>query len=258
MARVLVVAPEGPGTQQLLHWLRQMGHRAQRVALQGLAAVRWSEVEIVICDRDYIQAVEDRYWARWLTNCPQLWLGGSEQSAGQTPQVAGQGAVNARRVVLAAPWTFAELVTALRRLLTLPGDYGPLPATARCRHCTVDLEQRRLCRSDGVCLRLSETEAALLRYLLAHRQRVVSREELLREVWGIQTEGLTTRTVDMHIARLRAKLRPASSLSRSPETIVTVRSQGYQAGPDWHIFPTSDPSPKPNSSPNAQVDCHQH
>ncbi|MDW8244047.1 MAG: hypothetical protein RMJ88_12620 [Thermogemmata sp.] len=121
MARVLVVAPEGPGTQQLLHWLRQMGHRAQRVALQGLAAVRWSEVEIVICDRDYIQAVEDRYWARWLTNCPQLWLGGSEQSAGQTPQVAGQGAVNARRVVLAAPWTFAELVTALRRLLTLPG-----------------------------------------------------------------------------------------------------------------------------------------
>lgn len=107
------------------------------------------------------------------------------------------------------------------------------PNLWKIRDWTVDLQHRRLERIDGVTVGLSETEAAVLCYLLVHRSRVVSRAELLRQVWGIPTEGLTTRTVDMHIARLRAKLRSATADLAASDAIVTVRSQGYQAGPAW-------------------------
>jgi DNA-binding response OmpR family regulator len=59
----------------------------------------------------------------------------------------------------------------------------------------------------------------------------VSREELLTRLWGITPQGLETRTIDMHIARLRAKLRDPAGKA-TPEAILTVRAQGYMAAPD--------------------------
>jgi DNA-binding response OmpR family regulator len=59
----------------------------------------------------------------------------------------------------------------------------------------------------------------------------VSREELLTRLWGIGPKEVETRTVDMHIARLRTKLRDPTGKS-TPEAIVTVRAHGYMAGPD--------------------------
>jgi DNA-binding response OmpR family regulator len=53
----------------------------------------------------------------------------------------------------------------------------------------------------------------------------------LTRVWGIGSKGLETRTIDMHIARLRAKLKDPSGAA-TPEAILTVRAQGYMAGPD--------------------------
>ena len=63
-----------------------------------------------------------------------------------------------------------------------------------------------------------------------HRQRAVTREELLERVWGITPDGLETRTVDMHVARLRAKLKDPAG-RELPEAIITVRARGYMAGP---------------------------
>ena len=78
---------------------------------------------------------------------------------------------------------------------------------------------------------MSETETAILSFLVTHKKRAVSREELLSRIWGVEPQGLETRTVDMHIARLRTKLRDPSG-KQSPEAIVTVRAHGYMAGPD--------------------------
>ena len=50
-------------------------------------------------------------------------------------------------------------------------------------------------------------------------------------LWGIGTAGLETRAVDMHIARLRAKLKDPAGDDHQPEAIVTVRAHGYMAGP---------------------------
>ncbi|MFO0850484.1 MAG: response regulator transcription factor [Gemmataceae bacterium] len=94
----------------------------------------------------------------------------------------------------------------------------------------IDLRRREVRWSADERLDLSETEAALLEYLLANKDRAVGREELLGRVWGIGTAGLETRAVDMHVARLRAKLKDPTGAD-TPEAIVTVRAAGYMAGP---------------------------
>src|SRR5919204_268840 len=120
----------------------------------------------------------------------------------------------------------ARIVAILRR---------PLRPTAEVRLVkvadgTIDLFRREVRWPDGSRSDLSETEAALLKYLVCNRERAVSREELLGRVWGIGTAGLETRAVDMHVARLRAKLKDPSGEDH-PEPIVTVRATGYMAGP---------------------------
>jgi len=94
----------------------------------------------------------------------------------------------------------------------------------------IDLQRREVKWSEHERADLSETEAAVLKYLVVNRERAVSREELLGRVWGIGTAGLETRAVDMHIARLRAKLRDPRE-DDAGDVIVTVRSHGYMAGP---------------------------
>lgn len=95
---------------------------------------------------------------------------------------------------------------------------------------TIDLPRREIRWPGGNRMELSETETALLQYLVNNRSRAVTREELLERVWGITPDGLETRTVDMHVARLRAKLKDPSGKGDT-EAIVTVRSRGYMAGP---------------------------
>jgi len=89
----------------------------------------------------------------------------------------------------------------------------------------VDLERREVRFDDGGREDLSEKETDLLRYLASNAGRVVSREELLSRVWGVPARGSETRTVDMHVARLREKLRDAASPS---SVLTTVRGKGYR------------------------------
>ncbi len=87
----------------------------------------------------------------------------------------------------------------------------------------LDLQIGRVFRS-GQKVDLSERELALLKYLIDRRGTVISRDELLLNVWGYTTAP-TTRTMDVHIAMLRQKLERDP---RNPELIVTVHSQGYR------------------------------
>lgn len=98
----------------------------------------------------------------------------------------------------------------------------------------IDLHRREIRWSSAARAELSETETALFRYLVINRERAVSRDELLTKVWGIGTAGLETRAVDMHVARLRAKLKDPEEVD-SPEAIITVRSHGYMAGPKIEV-----------------------
>lgn len=84
--------------------------------------------------------------------------------------------------------------------------------------------QQRLVLRKGHRVALSAREFELLRYLLAHRNEVVSREQLLRDVWGYHQLAVT-RTVDNYIAKLRTQLEPEP---HEPRFIITVHGSGYQ------------------------------
>ena len=100
---------------------------------------------------------------------------------------------------------------------------------------TVRLRQRLVTRG-GRRVALSAREFELLRYLIAHRGEVVSRSQLLRDVWGYHQSSVT-RTVDNYVAKLRTQL---EADPHDPRFIVTVHGSGYQLLP-W----TGDDEPAP-------------
>jgi len=125
---------------------------------------------------------------------------------------------------LAKPFSPGELVARVRALLrraqrpapgTKPGSesvaYGPL---------VVDAETHTV-SDDGREVSLTAKEFLLLQYLLKHRGRVLSRDLLLTDVWGYRYTG-GTRTVDVHVRRLREKV-PFLT-----DALVTVKQFGYK------------------------------
>ena len=121
----------------------------------------------------------------------------------------------------------ARVEAVLRRSLGRPPDV----TQAQLGHALIDFERREIRWSEHQRSELSETESALLCFLVTNQKRAVSREELLTRLWGIGPQRIETRTIDMHIARLRTKLRDPSG-KQTPEAIMTVRAHGYMAGPD--------------------------
>ncbi len=89
---------------------------------------------------------------------------------------------------------------------------------------------------DGASVALTAKEFALLAYLAERRGKVVSRDELLRRVWGTRYEG-GARTVDIHVRRLRAKLGSALPLT-------TLRGSGYKLDTNVHDLPRGARSPE--------------
>jgi len=91
----------------------------------------------------------------------------------------------------------------------------------------VDIDVRNLSGTRGEeALEFTRREMEVLQYLHTHGDRAVSREELLNKVWGYsRTADIETRTVDIHIARLRRKIEADSG---SPVYLLTVRGAGYR------------------------------
>ena len=110
----------------------------------------------------------------------------------------------------------ARVDAVLRRSPSRPSDVETLNLAG----AEVDFERCEIRFTDGERLEISERERELLRYLARHAGRTISREELLANVWHIDARGTNTRTIDMHVARLREKLRDENLL-------VTVRGKGY-------------------------------
>ncbi|HEX8705539.1 MAG TPA: response regulator transcription factor [Myxococcaceae bacterium] len=115
----------------------------------------------------------------------------------------------------------ARVEAVLRRSAERPLDVEEI----RFEGGVVDLRKCELRFADGVTELLSERELELLRYLSLNRERVVSRDELLQRVWRLPPSLGRTRTVDMHVARLRDKLRDDAE---EPRILLTVRGKGYR------------------------------
>ena len=111
-----------------------------------------------------------------------------------------------------------ERISAMRRSRGQAPPSGPAPY--RGTHLFVDFEAISI-RVDHVAVTLTRREFELLRFLIENRNRVISRDRLLERVWGFDLE-IETRSVDVHVSRLRAKLATAG------KQIETVIGMGYR------------------------------
>jgi len=114
----------------------------------------------------------------------------------------------------------ARVEAVMRRTAERPADVARIDIPGG----TIDLARCEVRFGDDRRAELSEREVDLVRYLAGNSGRAVSRDELLANVWRISPRGLSTRTIDMHVARLREKIGDDRT---QPAVILTVRGKGY-------------------------------
>jgi two-component system response regulator VicR len=123
---------------------------------------------------------------------------------------------------LAKPFGMAELMARIRALLRRSAVTDDVDRV-EFDDISIDFKAYRAERGSEP-VELSAREYRLLKYLVIKRGRVVTRDELLDEVWGYNSYP-TTRTVDNHIARLRQKIEANVD---EPRHILTVHGVGYK------------------------------
>jgi two-component system response regulator RegX3 len=127
---------------------------------------------------------------------------------------------------VAKPFSVAQLVLRVEAVLRRAKPTPDLPTRIQLGK-DVQLDAGTLSGTRGSeALSFTAREMAILQYLDAHTERAVSRDELLTQVWGYAKNlDLETRTVDIHVAKLRRKIEPNP---KSPAYLVTVRGAGYR------------------------------
>jgi DNA-binding response OmpR family regulator len=122
------------------------------------------------------------------------------------------------------PFSVKELLARVEAVLRRSPQRPQAISSATFSGGSIDFERREILGADQRREPMSEREAELLQYLVHHRGRAISRDELLQNVWHLTPNGFSTRTIDMHIARLREKLGDNGS---EPVVVLTVRGKGY-------------------------------
>lgn len=124
---------------------------------------------------------------------------------------------------LTKPFDMMELLARIEALLRRPAGPGTNGVAFQNGTLRVDFRSTTVWR-EGEPVTLSAREFQLLRYFIEHRGETVSREELLKNVWGYESTP-NTRTVDVHVAWLRQKLEDDP---RRPQLILTLQGLGYK------------------------------
>lgn len=213
MATILVLSSED--SSQVLPALSLLSHRVRTIPAEPAALVNAPSSDVVMVDARG-DLVQSKALCRILTTT------GISAALIVVVTEAAMPALNAEwgidDVVLSTAGPGE--VDARIRLLTTRSKSEPQDAMISASGVTID-EVSYQAKVNGKALDLTFKEFELLRFLAGHPQRVFTREQLLSEVWGYDYFG-GTRTVDVHVRRLRAKLGDMESL------IATVRNVGYR------------------------------
>jgi DNA-binding response OmpR family regulator len=127
---------------------------------------------------------------------------------------------------VAKPFSIAQLLLRVKAVLRRSRAGAALAAAIRLSG-DVEIDTRNLAGRRGTeVLAFTRREIEILQYLQSNAERPVSRDELLTRVWGYdRTAEIETRTVDIHIAKLRRKIEVDA---KEPRNLVTVRGTGYR------------------------------
>jgi two-component system, OmpR family, alkaline phosphatase synthesis response regulator PhoP len=224
-SRVLVVDDEPDLAGLIKQTLERDGSMAVDIVPSGDAALRWlteSRPDLVILDLDLLVLsgfdVCRIFRARpHSAQVPVIML---TARTGETDRVTGLDAGADDYVT--KPFGIRELAARVRAVLRRVAvqTHPAALVTYRGAHITADFEAVSV-SVDGEPVRLTRREFELLRHLVENRNRVLSRDRLLQRVWGYDRH-VETRSVDVHIARLRTKL------GRAGRQIETLVGLGYR------------------------------
>jgi DNA-binding response OmpR family regulator len=221
MSKILVVEDDPDIANLIRHYLEKSGHTVQNLTTGAgvLTRLRADPVDLVILDL-MLPEIDGLAICQALRNDPamaRIPVIMVTARGDEADRVAGFELGTDDYVTKPfSPKELSARVTALlRRSTGSPGGgvlrYGSITIDADRHAVTIDDEE----------VRLTAKEFLLLQYLVQHRGRVLSRDLLLTDVWGYQYTG-GTRTVDVHIRRLREKL-PLLG-----EAIETIKQFGYK------------------------------
>jgi DNA-binding response OmpR family regulator len=222
MLRVLIVEDDADIAALIAHYLEKSGYSAETVPDGGLALTqaRGAPPDLIILDL-MLPGLNGLEVCRTLradartAGVPIIMLTARGE---ESERILGLD-VGADDYVV-KPFSPTELMARVRALLrrTVPPDVRE--RVLRCGPITVDVERHTVLDGEEA-VRLTAKEFLLLQYLLEHRGRVLSRDRLLSDVWEYQYPG-ATRTVDVHVRRLREKL------PFLEQALVTVQQFGYK------------------------------
>ena len=122
------------------------------------------------------------------------------------------------------PFSLEELLARINAVLRRTDPARAVGQTFRFADLDVDIAGLKIKRSEDE-IEISKREATIIQYFAANPNRVIGREELYRAIWNETMSELGTRTVDMHIAKLRSKIERNAA---EPQIIKTVRGAGYK------------------------------
>jgi two-component system response regulator RegX3 len=122
------------------------------------------------------------------------------------------------------PFSLAELLARINAVLRRTDPARAVGQTFKFADLDVDMAALKIRRGTKE-IEISKREAAIIQCFAAGPNRVISREELYKEVWNDTMSELGTRTVDVHIAKLRSKIEQDPA---SPQIIRTIRGAGYK------------------------------
>ena len=222
MARVLIVEDDRDIAALIAHYLEKTGNTAEIVSDGGraLAQAREAPPDLMILDLMLpgLNGFEVCKALRADSRTAALPIIMLTARGEESERIAGLD-VGADDYVV-KPFSPNELMARVRAQLRRAAAPSSGERVLRCGPIAVDVE-RHTVLNDGENVRLTAKEFLLLQYLLEHRGRVLSRDRLLSDVWDYQYPG-ATRTVDVHVRRLREKL------PFLEEALVTVQQFGYK------------------------------
>jgi len=222
MSRILVVEDDPDISALIALYLEKAGHAVERLSTGAtvMARLREAPADLVILDLmlpglDGLRVCQAMRAESATAAVPVIMLTARGEEA---DRIAGLelGADD----YVTKPFSPKELVARVAARLRRPAAPAASGGVLTYQQIVIDAV-RHVVTSNGAEIKLTAKEFLLLQYLVQHRGRVLSRDLLLTDVWGYQYTG-GTRTVDVHIRRLREKL-PALG-----DAIETIKQFGYK------------------------------
>jgi len=223
MSEILIIEDERDIVESLEYNLRKEGHRVSK-AYDGTAGLKLAEEQapsLVLLDL-MLPGLDGFQVCRQLKNNPRtssIPIVILTAKAEETDKVVGLelGADD----YIVKPFSMKELIARVKAVLRRYEN--PAPAAGqilRFKDLEIDSARHEV-KAQGKLVELTAREFQLLRYLAENKGKVFSREQLLDAVWGIEV-AIETRTVDVHLLRLREKL------GKAGRCLLTLRGVGYK------------------------------